>query len=178
MVLHPSFAPAHTSLGKLFLFQKQTKKALIEFQKTLDLSPNDGDAFLGLARLEAQQAGQAGQGGGEGGREEGLRRAAELYGKAVGMEPTSGYESAWFDFGVVLSQLGRHEEAAEKFEQATALNENMMNFEMLGQVSPPSLPPSPFFGFFIFSSHFTVPPASAPTPQKCHNHVDNKKETK
>ena len=144
LVLHPSFAPAHTSLGKLFLFQKQTKKALIEFKKALNLSPNDGDAFLGLARLEAQQAGQAGQGGGEGGREEGLRKAAELYGKAVGMEPTSGYESAWFDFGVVLSQLGRHEEAAEKFEQATALNEKMMNFEMLGQVcrNKQALPPS------------------------------------
>jgi len=133
LVLHPSFAPAHTSLGKLFLFQKQTQKALVEFKKALDLWPDDGDAFLGLARLEALQAGQAGQGG-EGGREGGLRRAAEWYGKAVGREPTRGYESAWFDYGVVLSQLGRHEEAAEKFAEATALNEKMMNFEMLGQV--------------------------------------------
>lgn len=131
LVLQPSFAPAHTSLGKLYLFQKQTQKALVEFKRALDLSPDDGDAYLGLARLEAQQAGQAGK---EGGKEEGLRRAAELYGKAVGMEPTKGYESAWFDFGVLLSQLGRHDEAAEKFEKATALNERMMDFEMLGQV--------------------------------------------
>ncbi|EWM22520.1 tpr repeat-containing protein [Nannochloropsis gaditana] len=125
----PSFAPAHTSLGKLYLYQKETARALQAFEKALELSPGDGDALLGLARLEALQAHQAGG-------EERLHKAAALYAAAVRTSPADSYESAWFDYGVVLGRLGRHEEAAEKLERAVAMNEEQMNFNMLGQVGP------------------------------------------
>jgi len=125
----PSFAPAHTSLGKLYLYQKETARALQAFEKALELSPGDGDALLGLARLEALQAHQAGG-------EERLHKAAALYAAAVRTSPADSYEAAWFDYGVVLGRLGRHEEAAEKLERAVAMNEEQMNFNMLGQVGP------------------------------------------
>ncbi len=123
LTLDPQYVHALTSLGKLYLFQKRIPEALQQFRAALVLSPTDGDAHLGLARLEAQEAKDD---------KAALQRAAALYEKALALQPTN--EQAWFDCGVVLSQLGKHEEAAAKFDQSIALNERQMNFFLLGQV--------------------------------------------
>lgn len=88
-----------TSLGKLCLFQRRWKEAKAFFTEALARDPQNVDAHLGLAKHETQTA--------DGGKDvAALERAVVLFEKALTLAPNN--EQGWFEYGVVLSQLGRH----------------------------------------------------------------------
>jgi tetratricopeptide (TPR) repeat protein len=99
LTLDPDFVHAMTSMGKLCLFQRRWAEAKFFFTEALARDPQNVDAHLGLAKHETQTA--------DGGKDvAALERALVLFEKALALAPNN--EQGWFEYGVVLSQLGRH----------------------------------------------------------------------
>lgn len=55
-------------------------------------------------------------------RENKLEKMLELFAKAVELKPD--FTDAWYNFGIILSILGRYEEALDKFEKVVELSPN------------------------------------------------------
>ncbi len=108
---HPNAAFAWQLLGGAL--QMQGKDALIAFQKTAELSPNDASAHFNLG-VALKSAGR-------------LEQAASSYRRALALKPQ--YVEALSNLGNVLQGLSQFDEAVKCYQQALALqprSENML----------------------------------------------------
>ena len=95
-------------LGECYLFMGDFDKAQNYYSKALAASPEQADAYLGLATVAVQR--------GE------LENAAAFYAKASSLCPS---DKAYAGLALVEMELGRHDKAFEHF--AAALAENPTN---------------------------------------------------
>ncbi|MCC7139388.1 MAG: tetratricopeptide repeat protein [Planctomycetes bacterium] len=87
------------------------EEALQSLEAVLRLNPADPDALVASADLTAKGA-----------AEEGLKRAVDLYKKALDVKPTPPALRAWYGLGWAYERLGQLKEAGEAYREAALLS--------------------------------------------------------
>jgi tetratricopeptide (TPR) repeat protein len=97
---------AHYNLGGIFLQQGRMDEAIAQYQKTLEIKPDDDEAYNNLGNVFLQQ-----------GR---MDEAISCYQKALEINPS--HAKALNNLGDAFRQQGRMDEAIAQFQKALAIN--------------------------------------------------------
>jgi serine/threonine-protein kinase len=117
--LNDLIAPVHITRGLLSAETGQHQQALIEFQKALEIEPQNAEAQRGRAQAFTKL--------GE------LDKAEEIYKKAITLKPD--YWGGYNDLGVFYYRQGRYEEAIPQFKNVIALTpQNAKGHRNLGSM--------------------------------------------
>ncbi len=104
--IRPGFADAWYIKGVVHGTKREYYTAIECFRQVLDMRKDDTEALYGLASAQM--------------KEELYPEALETFERVLRASPT--YADAWCDRGIVLCEMGRHEEARASFDQTLAID--------------------------------------------------------
>ena len=95
-------ATAYYKIGLSYFYENKIQSAFVEFQKALELNPEDKDALnaLGLVYLKFED----------------FQKARELFIEAVTIDPD--FSDAYNNLGVTYTNMGKWSEAVDSFKKA------------------------------------------------------------
>ncbi|MBI1883688.1 MAG: tetratricopeptide repeat protein [Chlamydiae bacterium] len=97
---------AHYNLGVLWIEEGKDPEAVGEFEKAVQLKPQDASSYLNLGYLYS--------------RNDMLEKAVDAYQKTIQYDPQAAL--AYYNLGIVLRHLGQSQEAQEHFSHAKTLD--------------------------------------------------------
>ncbi len=107
--LHPKFVSAHAALGDIFERSEQFDEAVQEYEKTLEIVPDNIDMQYQYARVLYNR-----------GSKEDLQKAVQTWLDIVKIHPD--HSNSLFSLGIAAERFGQKEKAIEFYSQVLSLN--------------------------------------------------------